>query len=128
MYVQINPPRSTHGYAVARLVRSSIPQQEQIAWDPERPLSPDSVSGFNAVIHLAGESIVGRWTETKKRHILDSRVQGTGHLAEALAKAPQPPHVFISASAIGYYGNRGDEVLREDSPLGAGFLPDVCRQ
>ena len=83
---------------------------------PVAPLSPEMVSGFDAVIHLSGESIVGRWTEAKKRRIIESRAQGTGHLAEALAKAAQRPRVFISASAVGYYGNRGDEILREEVP------------
>ena len=101
---------------------------ERIAWDPARPLAPESVSGFDAVVHLAGESIVGRWTEAKKRRIRESRVQGTRNLAEALAAAPQPPRLLISASAIGYYGDRGDETLREDSPSGSGFLPEVCRE
>jgi uncharacterized protein (TIGR01777 family) len=80
------------------------------------------------VIHLAGETIVGRWTKAKKRRILESRRQGTGHLAEAVAKAAQRPRVFISASAVGYYGNRGDEILREDSPSGGGFAAEICRQ
>jgi uncharacterized protein (TIGR01777 family) len=80
------------------------------------------------VIHLSGETIVGRWTEAKKRRILDSRRLGTGHLAEAVAKAAQRPQVFVSASAVGYYGNRGDEVLREDSASGEGFAAEICRQ
>ncbi|MGA9798133.1 MAG: TIGR01777 family oxidoreductase [Terriglobales bacterium] len=122
------PALAAQGSAVTRLVRSSTPGTNQIVWDPSRPLSPDSVSGFDAVIHLAGESIVGRWTGAKKRRILESRRQGTGHLAEAVAKSPQPPRVFISASAIGFYGNRGDEVLREDSPSGEGFAAEICRQ
>jgi uncharacterized protein len=122
------PSLKAQGSAVTRLVRSSATSNDQILWDPSRPLSPDSVSGFDAVIHLAGESIVGRWTDAKKRRILDSRAQGTGHLAEAVAKASQPPRVFISASAVGFYGNRGDEVLREDSPSGTGFAAEICRQ
>jgi len=69
----------------------------------------------------------GRWTEAKKKAILDSRVQGTRHLAEALAEASSRPRIFICASAIGYYGNRGDELLTEDSPPSHGFLPDVTR-
>jgi uncharacterized protein len=113
---------------VTRLVRRVPTDQDQIAWDPSRPLSPDSVSGFDAVIHLAGESIVGRWTEVKKRRILDSRTQGTKHLTEALANTAHPPLAFISASAIGYYGNRGDEILREASPSGDGFASEICRQ
>jgi hypothetical protein len=89
---------------------------------------PERVSGFDAVIHLAGESIVGRWTPAKKAAIRDSRVLGTSHLAEALAQAKDKPQVFVCSSAIGYYGNRGDEVLKEASTPGAGFLPDVCRE
>ena len=84
------------------------------------------MSGFDAVVHLAGESIVGRWTDAKKRAIRESRVAGTRHLAEALAGAAQPPSVLVSGSAIGYYGNRGEEILREESPSGHGFLPEVC--
>jgi uncharacterized protein len=122
------PSLRARGFAVTRLVRSSASAKDQIAWDPFRPLSPDLVSGFEAVIHLAGESIVGRWTKAKKRRILESRTQGTSHIAEALSRAPQPPRVFISASAVGYYGNRGDEILREDSPSGEGFTPEVGRQ
>jgi uncharacterized protein (TIGR01777 family) len=86
------------------------------------------VSGFDAVVHLAGESIVGRWTEAKKRRIRESRVQGTRNLAEAFAAAPLRPPLLVSASAIGYYGDRADETLREDSSSGDGFLPEVCRE
>lgn len=122
------PSLKEKGVAVTRLVRKAATANDQIAWDPARALSPELVSGFDAVIHLAGESIVGRWTEAKKRRIIESRTQGTGHLAEALAKASQPPRVFISASAVGFYGNRGDEILREDSPSGEGFAAEICRQ
>jgi len=122
------PSLKAQGFAVTRLVRSSASGDDQIVWDPSQPLSPDLVSGFDAIIHLAGESIVGRWTDAKKRRILESRSQGTGHLAEAAAKAPQPPRVFISASAVGFYGNRGDKILREDSPSGEGFAAEICRQ
>ena len=122
------PSLKAQGSAVTRLVRNSATGKDQIAWDPSYSLSPESVSGFDAVIHLAGESIVGRWTDAKKRRILESRTQGTGHLAEAVAKASMPPRVFISASAVGFYGNRGDEILREDSPPGEGFAAEICRQ
>jgi uncharacterized protein (TIGR01777 family) len=122
------PSLKAQGFAIMRLVRKSASGSDQIVWDPSRPLSPDLVSGFDAVIHLAGESIAGRWTDAKKRRILESRSQGTGNLAQAAAKASQPPRVFISASAIGFYGNRGDEVLREDSPSGEGFAAEICRQ
>jgi len=122
------PVLKASGYEVACLVRGAATGTGKIRWDPARPLVPESVSGFDTVIHVAGESIVGRWTEAKKRRILESRVQGTSHLAEALAAAAQRPRVLISASAIGYYGDRGEETLREDSTSGEGFLPEVCRQ
>lgn len=79
-------------------------------------------------MHLAGETIVGRWTEAKKRRIVESRVPVTRNLAGALAQAAQRPQVFISASAVGYYGDRGDQILREDSPPGEGFAPQLCRE
>ena len=111
------------------LMSRAICRNGRIGWDPARPLAPESVSGFDAVIHLAGESIASRWTESKKKAIRDSRVLGTRHLAEALARAASPPRVLISASAIGFYGDRDDEILREDSASGgSGFLPEVCRE
>jgi uncharacterized protein (TIGR01777 family) len=122
------PSLTASGCNVTRLVRGAVTGDGQVTWDPAQPLRPESVSGFEAVIHLAGETIVGRWTSAKKKHILNTRVQGTRTLSEALAKAPQRPRVLISASAIGYYGDRGDELLREESPSGKGFLPEVCRQ
>lgn len=122
------PALQSTGYEVTRLVRSAALGKGDIAWDPSRPLAPESVSGFDAVVHLAGESIVGRWTEAKKRRVRDSRVQGTRNLAEALAAAPRAPRVFLSASAIGYYGDRGEETLREESSFGSGFLPEVCQE
>jgi uncharacterized protein (TIGR01777 family) len=122
------PALKARGCTVVRLVRGGASGSDQISWNPAQPLSPDSVSGFDAVIHLAGESIVGRWTDAKKQRILESRKQGTAHLAEAVAKAVQRPQVFISASAVGYYGDRGEEILREESASGSGFLAEVCRQ
>ncbi len=122
------PALRERGYGITRLVRGAKSGADQITWDPAQPVRPQSVSGFDAVIHLAGESVVGRWSADKKRRILDSRVQGTRHLAEALAEAPQRPRVLISASAIGFYGDRGDEVLTEDSRSGKGFLAEVCRE
>jgi uncharacterized protein (TIGR01777 family) len=86
------------------------------------------VSGFDAVVHLAGESVVGRWTNEKKHAIRDSRVLGTRHLTAALAQAEVRPRVLVCASAIGFYGNRGDEILREESATGRGFLPEVCSE
>ena len=83
---------------------------------------------MDAVIHLAGENIAGsRWTNRQKRRIRDSRVEGTRGLSEAVARLSRPPRVLVSASAIGYYGNRGAEPLTEDSLPGEGFLPETCR-
>ncbi len=111
-----------------RLVRGRTQNAAQVSWDPLVPLSPPVVSGFDAVVHLAGESVVGRWTEDKKRAIRESRVQGTRILATALAQSEAKPRVLVCASAVGFYGNRGEEVLREESPAGQGFLPEVCRE
>jgi uncharacterized protein (TIGR01777 family) len=127
------PSLESSGARVVRLTRTEpgtrpSPSAGTIPWDPIRPITPERVSGFDAVIHLAGESIIGRWTPAKKAAIRDSRVLGTSHLAEALAQAKDKPPVFVCSSAVGYYGNRGDEVLKETSTPGAGFLPDVCRE
>ena len=113
---------------VVRMVRGTARNDAQISWDPLAPLQAAAVSGFDAVIHLAGESIVGRWTAEKQKAIRESRINGTRHLAAALAECQNKPRVFVSASAIGYYGNRSDEVLREESASGQGFLAEVCRE
>jgi uncharacterized protein (TIGR01777 family) len=122
------PSLRTSGWSVVRLVRVTAGGADQIAWDPAKPIAPEAVSGFDAVIHLAGETIFGRWTAAKKRKIRDSRVAGTLNLASALARAEEKPQVFVCGSAIGYYGNRGDELLREESAPGTGFLAEVCQQ
>ena len=122
------PSLQSRGYEVVRLVRGLDSGEGRIAWNPTTPILPEAVSGFDAVVHLAGESIVGRWTVEKKNKIRDSRVLGTMHLAQALAEAKIKPQVFVCGSAIGYYGNRGDELLREGSNAGSGFLADVCRE
>ena len=113
---------------IARLVRGRAESGAEVSWDPPAPLSPAKVSGFDAVVHLAGESIVGRWTEEKKKAIRESRVQGTRNLAAALAQSEAKPAVLVCASAVGFYGNRGDELLVEDNPVGQGFLAEVCRE
>ena len=126
------PALKASGAQITRLLRKdsgrSAEAEASLPWDPGRPLSPEAVSGFDAVIHLAGESIVGRWTESKKKKIRDSRVVGTQNLANALAEAQNKPRVLVCSSAIGYYGNRGDEVLTESSAPGSGFLAEVCRE
>lgn len=80
------------------------------------------------MVHLAGETVAGRWTDQKKKAIRDSRVLGTRNLATALAESAAKPRVLICASAVGFYGDRGDELLREESPVGRGFLAQVCRE
>lgn len=122
------PSLKAGGCQVTRLVRGSARGDDQISWDPSKPLAPQSISGFAVVVHLAGESVVGRWRAGKKAQIRDSRVIGTRNLAQALAKSTQRPRVLITASAVGYYGDRGDEVLREESSTGGGFLAEVCRE
>jgi uncharacterized protein len=91
------------------------------------PGEPADVEGLDAVLHLAGEPVVGRWTSEKRRRIMESRVMGTRSLAEGFARAAHPPRVLISSSGIGYYGNTGDTEVEENSPAGRGFLADVCR-
>jgi uncharacterized protein (TIGR01777 family) len=113
---------------IVRLVRGRASSAAQISWDSLVPVSPAAVSGFDAVIHLAGESVVGRWTEAKKKAIRNSRVQGTRNLAAALARSEVKPRVLVCVSAVGFYGNRGDEVLREESAAGQGFLAEVCQE
>ncbi|MDZ7289650.1 MAG: TIGR01777 family oxidoreductase [candidate division KSB1 bacterium] len=118
------------GHRITRLVRSPLQSSEPaVHWNPEAGiLNAGDLEGFDAVFHLAGESIAGgRWTRAKKAKILGSRVQGTRLLSETLAQLAKPPKVFVSASAIGYYGNRGNEILREESASGTGFLPEVCQ-
>ena len=96
-------------------------------WDPAKGEPPmESLNGAEAVIHLAGEPIGQRWSEEVKRRIRDSRAIGTRNLVAGMTKAAQRPAALICASAIGYYGSRGDEVLTESSAPGTGFLPDVC--
>ena len=110
-----------------RLVRS-YPCENDVFWDPSRAKIEDSaLNGFDAIVHLAGENIAsGRWSASKKARILASRSQSTKLLCETIAALDEPPSVLVCASAIGFYGDRGQEVLTEDSPPGYGFLPKVC--
>jgi uncharacterized protein len=117
------------GHEVIPIVRSDRAIESGIAWSPNTAYVDNAkVDGLDAVIHLAGESIQGRWTPGKKARIRESRYKGTRLLAEALAHAAKPPKIFICASAIGYYGNRGDELLLEESAPGGGFLAEVVRE
>ncbi len=117
------------GHQVTRLVRCQ-PGPQQVRWDPAAGrLDPAALEGLDAVVHLAGENVAGgRWTKLKKARIRDSRVEGTRLLSNALAKLADPPEVFASASAVGYYGDRGGQQLDEESPLGSGFLAEVCHE
>ncbi len=97
-------------------------------WDPAAgTIDAAALEGVDAVIHLAGESLTGRWTASKKRRIWNSRVDGTRLLASALAGLSTKPKVLVSVSGVNYYGDQGADCLREDSPPGAGFLPDLCQ-
>jgi uncharacterized protein (TIGR01777 family) len=117
------------GHEVIVLKRGK-PMPDTATWDPDRGQLDLSAAGeIDAVIHLAGDNISsGRWTEKKKTRILASRVQGTSLLAQHFASSTYKPEVFLSASAIGIYGHRDDEVVAESSSLGEGFLADVCQQ
>ena len=122
---------SAGGHTVRRLLRTSRqPAGSDAVWEPSAgTLDPQVFEGIDAVVHLAGENIAGgRWSSRRKARIRDSRVNGTRLLSEALARLSSPPAVWICASAIGYYGNRGDTTLNEGSPAGSGFLPDVCQE
>jgi uncharacterized protein len=123
------------GHEVTRLVRGGsqgfrAPGTTAVHWNPERgELDAQELEGHDAAVHLAGEPIAeGRWDEAKKRRVLESRTKGTQLLAETLAGLNAKPRVLVSASAVGFYGNRGDEVLREESASGEDFVSEVCRE
>ncbi len=115
-------------HRVLRVVRGRPSGPDQLAWDPAAgTIDTDGLAGVDAVVHLAGEGInAKRWTSAQKRKILESRTRGTDLIAKAVARLDPPPSVLISGSAIGFYGDRGDEVLTEDSPPGDDFLASVC--
>jgi len=118
------------GHEIFRLVRHAPNSKTEVEWSPDRySIALARIEGFDAVINLAGESIAeGRWTDDKKRRIRESRVKGTKLLGDALANLTVPPKIFVCASAIGYYGNRGDELLTETSAPGDNFLAKVCSE
>jgi len=129
----LTAPLEAQGVQVVRLARGRAENSGEISWGPLADssgagLAASALSGFDAVIHLAGETIAGRWTEEKKKAIRESRVLGTRNLATALARSESKPKVFVCASAIGFYGDRGEEVLTEESARGQGFLPELCRE
>src|ERR1043165_5421997 len=123
------------GHEVTRLVRGGAqefraPGTKAVQWEPEKALvNAAELEGHDAAVHLAGDPIAeGRWDDEKKRRIRESRVKGTRLLAETLAGLSEKPRVLVSASATGFYGDRGDEVLQEESASGEDFLSEVCRE
>jgi uncharacterized protein (TIGR01777 family) len=117
------------GHEVLRLVRRAPAAADEVRWDADSGVESAEQLEVDAVVHLAGESIAeGRWSDAKKRRILESRTKGTRALCESIARMKRRPSVLVSASAIGFYGDRGDEVLGEESASGSNFVADVCRQ
>ncbi len=118
------------GHETVALVRRTAGPGE-VQWDPRQFLDPAKLGGSDAIVHLAGKNVAGVWTPEFKRQILESRVRGTltvaGAAAESYGKTGRP-RVFVCASGMSYYGDRGDEILTEDSSPGPGFLADVVRQ
>ncbi len=125
------PKLTAAGHEVRRLVRSrsKSPAGEMVHWNPDASyVDAAGLEGLDALVHLAGEGIAtGRWNALKKARIRDSRVLGTRLLCDTLAQTSQPPKVLVCASAIGYYGSRGDELLDEHSSPGTDFLATVCQ-
>lgn len=121
---------SEQKHDVYKLVRRKADSsQNEIGWTPNRGVQDLSLlEGMDGVIHLAGEGVMGIWTKAKKHRIWESRVQGTRHLCQQLSQLKCPPQFFMSASAVGYYGERGEEILTEESPKGKGFLADLCQK
>lgn len=120
---------SSGGHQVTKLVRQQADEGE-IYWQPSTgQINPDDLEGFDAVIHLAGENIANkRWTKSQKEKIKSSRVNGTRLLAQALCECKNPPKVFLTASAMGFYGDRGNELCDETSEAGEGFLAETCQE
>ncbi|HEX8734810.1 MAG TPA: TIGR01777 family oxidoreductase [Pyrinomonadaceae bacterium] len=124
------PTLKAKNHEIFRLVRKTPEAPDEIRWDSEKGFADDErarLENFDAVIHLAGDNVASEnWSEEKKRKIRASRVVGTRVLVDALKSLQNPPRILVSASAIGFYGNREDEILTEDSAKGVGFLPEVC--
>ena len=125
----LRPRLAESEHEVRRLRRGATVSGDTTSWNPATGSFADgALDGIDAVVHLAGESIAsGRWTVARKNEIRESRVTGTDHLCRALARLESPPKVLVAASAVGYYGDRGDELLDESAVVGDGFLPEVCQ-
>ena len=125
------PLLANQGHRLVRMVRRlTAPDQDAVVWDPSAAkLELRALEQMDAVVHLAGENIgAARWNKARKKRMRNSRVVGTRLLSESLAQLAAPPRVLICASAVGYYGSRGDEILTEASSPGTGFLADICQE
>ena len=127
---ELVPTLKAKGHEVYKLSRKAAKNADEIQWDAYEGFTESEqlkLENFDAVVHLAGDNVgEGSWTEEKKRRIKESRVLGTRTLIDAFRKVENPPKNFVAASAIGFYGSRGDEVLTENSERGEGFFPEVC--
>lgn len=123
------PHLDANGWEVTRLVRRVPRAEREISWDPARGrLDRSALEGFEAVVHLSGESLAaGRWSAQRKQTLWSSRIESTRLLSETLARASHKPRVLISTSAVGYYGDRGSDELDETSRAGEGFLPKLAQ-
>jgi uncharacterized protein (TIGR01777 family) len=128
---ELIPVLEAKGHEIYKLSRSSPKGANDIQWDAYEGFEDkefEKLKGIEAVIHLAGENVGENWNEEKKKRIRKSRVEGTRTLVDALGRLEHPPKTLVSASAIGFYGNRGDEILTEESEAGKGFFPEVCSE
>lgn len=126
---ELIPTLINSGHEIIRAVRHPTKKTGEVFWNPGSGNTDMSqLPSFDAAINLAGENIFGKWTDEKKRRIYDSRVNGSRNLAGAMVGMDPKPRVLIIASAIGYYGSRGSDLMNEDSSAGHGFLVDVCRE
>jgi hypothetical protein len=120
---------SVAGFHVKRFVRRRADLDDELSWDPATGVVDERASGLDAVVHLAGENIAaGRLDDDKRARLREQRVGGTARLLAALSSLPEPPRVVVSAAAIGFYGERGDEIVDEKSPRGQGFLAELCAE
>lgn len=122
------PALEHDGHEVVRLVRAAPSRPDEVAWDPSAgTIDIAGLAGVDAIVSLASATLNHRWTESYKREILDSRVQTTSLLATTAAELDPRPSIFLSAGGVGIYGDRGDEILTEESTSGSGFLAEVCK-
>ena len=126
----LGPALRREGHEVVTLVRRAVQREDEIAWNPTTgELAPAALATTDAIVNLAGEHIAaGRWTASRKEALRRSRLDSTRTLVRAMARAESRPRVLVNASAVGFYGDRGNEVLPEDAPAGRGFLPELCAE